>query len=105
MTSIQDSDQRRETDPASKVPHITLMFWAVKILATTVGETGGDALSLTLKIGYAVSSIIPLAFFFFTLAAPIESTKERPLLIFVRLVAPTTPGATPPPLPYPTLPP
>jgi len=47
----------------SKVPQVTLAFWAIKILATTVGETGGDALSMTLNLGYAVSSVILLGFF------------------------------------------
>ena len=53
----------------SKVPHVTLAFWIVKICATTVGETGGDALSMTLKLGYAESTLIFLAFFLITLAA------------------------------------
>ncbi|HXF78270.1 MAG TPA: hypothetical protein VN598_05385, partial [Usitatibacter sp.] len=41
---------------ASKVPPVVVMFWVVKILATTVGETGGDALSMTLNLGYAVAT-------------------------------------------------
>src|SRR5258708_36622613 len=94
MTSIQDSDQRRETDPASKVPHIHLMFWAVKILATTVGETGGDALSMTLKLGYAISSIILLAFFFVTLTAQIASKRYHPFVYWLVVVATTTVGTT-----------
>ena len=50
-------------DALSKVPPVTIAFWIVKIFATTVGETGGDALSMTLKLGYAVSTMIFLAFF------------------------------------------
>ncbi|WP_434109522.1 COG4705 family protein [Paraburkholderia caffeinilytica] len=94
MSSIQDSDQRRETDPASKVPQITLMFWVVKILATTVGETGGDALSMTLKLGYAISSIILLAFFFVTLTAQIGSKRYHPFVYWLVVVATTTVGTT-----------
>ena len=45
-----------KTDALSKVPRVTLVFWIVKILATTLGEAGGDALSMTLKLGYAISS-------------------------------------------------
>ena len=45
-------------DVLSKVPHVTLAFWAIKILATTRGETGGDAPSMTLELGYVVSSLI-----------------------------------------------
>jgi hypothetical protein len=47
-----------ETGSLSKVPAITLTFWLIKILATTVGETGGDTFSMTLKLGYFESSLI-----------------------------------------------
>jgi uncharacterized membrane-anchored protein len=42
----------------SKVPEVTLVFWIIKILATTLGETGGDAVSMSMNLGYAVSSLI-----------------------------------------------
>ena len=42
----------------SKVPEVTLIFWVIKILATTLGETGGDAVSMSMNLGYAVSSLI-----------------------------------------------
>jgi uncharacterized membrane-anchored protein len=58
-----NSNQHRIGFLVSKVPHVTLAFWFIKILATTVGETGGDVLSMTLELGYAVSSLIFLAFF------------------------------------------
>jgi len=45
-------------DSSSKVPQVTLVFWIIKIAATTLGETGGDALSMTMKLGYAVSTVI-----------------------------------------------
>ena len=45
----------------NKVPQITFAFWLIKIAATTLGETGGDALSMTLKLGYAISTAIFLA--------------------------------------------
>ncbi len=63
----------------NKVPQVTLMFWIIKILATTVGETGGDALSMTLRLGYAVSSLIFLAFFCITLSAQVSSKRYHPL--------------------------
>jgi uncharacterized membrane-anchored protein len=75
MTAIQQ-DQRADTpstyvddddDPLSKVPQVTLAFWIAKIFATTLGETGGDALSMQLNLGYAVSTLIFLAFFLVTL--------------------------------------
>jgi uncharacterized membrane-anchored protein len=43
---------------ASKVPHVTLAFWVIKLLATTLGETGGDALSVSLDLGYAVARVV-----------------------------------------------
>jgi len=49
----------------SKVPQVTLGFWIVKIAATTLGETGGDALSMTMNLGYVVSSAIFFVFFRF----------------------------------------
>lgn len=78
----------------SKVPEATLAFWVVKILATTVGETGGDALSMTLKLGYAISSLIFLAFFVVTLAAQIASKRYHPVFYWAVVVATTTVGTT-----------
>jgi uncharacterized membrane-anchored protein len=78
----------------SKVPHVTLMFWVIKICATTVGETGGDALSMTLNLGYAVSSLIFLAFFAFTLAAQVTSKRYHPFAYWAVVVATTTVGTT-----------
>jgi uncharacterized membrane-anchored protein len=78
----------------SKVPQVTLAFWVVKILATTVGETGGDALSMTLKLGYAVSSLIFLGFFAVTLAAQLKATRYHPVVYWAVVVATTTVGTT-----------
>lgn len=62
--------------------------------ATTVGETGGDALSMTLNLGYAVSSLIFLAFFLVTLTAQVTATRYRPLIYWLVVVATTTVGTT-----------
>jgi uncharacterized membrane-anchored protein len=78
----------------SKVPPVTLAFWIVKILATTVGETGGDALSMTLNLGYAVSTLIFLGFFCVTLAAQVTSRRYHPVLYWAVVVATTTVGTT-----------
>src|ERR1700690_2572965 len=78
----------------SKVPQVTLMFWVIKILATTVGETGGDALSMTLNLGYAVSSLIFLGFFCVTLFAQIKSKRYHPAFYWAVVVATTTVGTT-----------
>ena len=55
-------------DLLSKVPAVTFGFWVIKICATTVGETGGDAVSMSLNLGYAVATLIFLGFFVVTLA-------------------------------------
>jgi uncharacterized membrane-anchored protein len=82
------------TDVLSKVPRVTLAFWVVKILATTVGETGGDALSMTLNLGYAISSLIFLGFFCVTLAAQVASKRYHPVFYWAVVVATTTVGTT-----------
>ena len=78
----------------SKVPQVTLAFWLVKIFATTVGETGGDALSMTLKLGYVVSTLIFLIFFAVTLAAQVRSSRYHPIYYWLVVVATTTVGTT-----------
>lgn len=78
----------------SKVPQVTLMFWVIKILATTVGETGGDALSMQLKLGYAVASMVFLAFFAVTLAIQLRLQRYRPAAYWAVVVATTTVGTT-----------
>src|SRR5882672_426329 len=78
----------------SKVPEATLGFWIVKILATTLGETGGDALSMTLNLGYAVSSLVFLAFFAVTLVAQVRANRYHPLAYWAVVVATTTVGTT-----------
>ncbi len=81
-------------DALSKVPQITIAFWIVKVLATTLGETGGDALSMTLKLGYAVSTLIFLAFFIVTLVMQVGSKHYHPVLYWAVVVATTTVGTT-----------
>lgn len=73
---------------------MTLAFWIVKIFATTVGETGGDALSMTLQLGYAISTAIFLAFFIVTLIAQVQSRRYHPVLYWLVVVATTTVGTT-----------
>src|SRR6202171_4571249 len=76
------------------VARVTLAFWIIKILATTLGETGGDALSMTLKLGYAISTLIFLGFFCVTLAAQIASKRYHPVYYWAVVVATTTVGTT-----------
>lgn len=78
----------------SKVPEVTLAFWIVKIAATTFGETGGDALSMTMHLGYAVSTVVFFAFFVVVVAAQIRARSFHPLLYWAVIVATTTVGTT-----------
>jgi uncharacterized membrane-anchored protein len=80
--------------PPSKVPQVALAFWIAKVLATTVGETAGDALSMTLNLGYAVSTLIFLALFLATLTAQVASRRHRPVFYWAVVVATTTVGTT-----------
>jgi uncharacterized membrane-anchored protein len=91
---MQLDSARQESRPLSKVPQVALAFWAVKILATTVGETAGDAVSMTLKVGYAVSTLIFLTLFLLTLAAQIASRRYHPVAYWAVVVATTTVGTT-----------
>jgi uncharacterized membrane-anchored protein len=79
---------------ASKVPQATAVFWLVKILATTVGETGGDALSMTLKLGYATATLVFLAFFVVTLGLQIRAKQYHPAIYWAVVIATTTVGTT-----------
>ena len=78
----------------SKVPAATLMFWIVKIFATTVGETGGDAVSMTLNLGYAVATGIFLIFFAVTLAVQIAAKRYHPAAYWLLVTATTMVGTT-----------
>ena len=78
----------------SKVPEVTLVFWIIKILATTLGETGGDAVSMSMNLGYAVSSFIFIGIFVVAAAAQISAKKFHPFLYWLVVVATTTAGTT-----------
>ncbi len=78
----------------SKVPEVTFVFWIIKIAATTVGETGGDALSMTMQLGYALSTVIFFGFFLFVVTAQVRSRSFHPFLYWAVIVATTTVGTT-----------
>ena len=78
----------------SKVPELTIIFWAIKILATTLGETAGDALSMSLNLGYLVSTAIFAAVFFVTVIAQIKAKQFHPFLYWTTIIATTTVGTT-----------
>jgi uncharacterized membrane-anchored protein len=76
----------------NKVASITLLFWVMKILATTLGETLGDLLSMTLNIGYTISLIITLVFFVGVLMAQLKAQKFHAPLYWLVIVGTTTLG-------------
>ena len=84
----------RKSAVLSKVPEVTFAFWVVKILATTLGETGGDALSMTLHLGYLVSTFIFLGFFLVMLTAQISARRYLAAIYWAVVVATTTVGTT-----------
>ncbi len=94
MTTHNHLEGYPRRDILSKVPAVTLGFWLIKILATTLGETGGDAFSMTLKLGYAESSLIFLVFFCGALAVQVASKRFHPFAYWAVVVATTTVGTT-----------
>jgi uncharacterized membrane-anchored protein len=91
---VQTKAQNWAGEALSKAPQATLMFWLVKICATTVGETGGDAVSMTLKLGYAIATLIFLAFFVVTVTAQVRARRYHPVIYWLVVVATTTVGTT-----------
>ncbi len=82
------------TGTTSKVATVTLAFWIMKICATTVGETGGDLLSMTLKVGYLASSLILIGVFLATLAAQLSARRFHPFLYWAVILSTSTAGTT-----------
>ena len=79
---------------ASKVPEVTLIFWIIKIAATTLGETGGDAVSMSMNLGYLVGTAIFAVIFIVAVAFQIAATRFRPFLYWTTIIATTTVGTT-----------
>src|SRR5579862_7108863 len=78
----------------SKLPEITAAFWVMKIAATTLGETAGDLLSMTWKVGYARSSLTLVAAFVVVLVLQLLSRRYHPLLYWTVILATSTAGTT-----------
>lgn len=85
-------DDRREL--LSKVPAITLGFWIIKIVATTLGETGGDTVSMSINLGYLVGSAIFLAVLLVLVWWQIRAQQFHPFLYWATIIASTTAGTT-----------
>jgi len=78
----------------NKLPQITLAFWVMKICATTLGETAGDLLSMTLDVGYAISSMMLISVFLITLVTQLRSKTYNPVLYWIVILSTSTAGTT-----------
>jgi len=85
---------QEQSDAAVKVPAVTLGFWVVKVLATTLGETGGDAVSMSLDLGYLLATIFFLALFAAAVFGQIRSPRFHPTIYWFTIIASTTVGTT-----------
>lgn len=81
-------------DAAVKVPAVTLGFWIVKIAATTLGETAGDAVTMSMNLGYALGTLIFAAAFVVSVMAQVAARAFHPLLYWFTIIATTTAGTT-----------
>jgi uncharacterized membrane-anchored protein len=78
----------------SKVPEVTLVFWIIKIFATTLGETGGDTVSMSMDLGYLVGTAIFAVIFIGFVLAQIKAKRFHPFLYWATIIATTTVGTT-----------
>jgi uncharacterized membrane-anchored protein len=85
---------RESSAAATKVAEVTFAFWVMKICATTLGETAGDLLSMTLNVGYAASSVILLTLFLVSLAAQLTTRHFHPTLYWLVILTTSTAGTT-----------
>lgn len=88
------SDLAGDVTTVNKVAAVTFGFWVMKIAATTVGETGGDMVSMTLNVGYAISSLILISMFAVALVAQLRAKSFHPALYWSVILATSTAGTT-----------
>jgi len=91
---MKDITAESEKDILSKVPEITLAFWIIKILATTLGETGGDAVSMSMNLGYLIGTAIFGTIFVAAVVVQIRASKFHPVIYWFTIIASTTVGTT-----------
>jgi uncharacterized membrane-anchored protein len=90
----QLSEAPTDFEAVGKVPDVTLGFWVIKILATTLGETGGDAVTMSMGLGYLIGTGIFAAIFVAAVAAQLGARRFHPFLYWLVIVATTTVGTT-----------
>ncbi len=87
-------NSKTSSEILSKVPELTLLFWIIKIAATTLGETAGDALSMSLNLGYILSTYIFLFIFIFCVIIQIKAKEYKPFIYWATIISTTTLGTT-----------
>lgn len=87
-------NQQSRSTSFSKVPELTLLFWLIKIAATTLGETAGDAVSMSMNLGYLVGTAIFAALFLIAVAVQIKAKRFHPIIYWATIIATTTVGTT-----------
>lgn len=88
------AERAASLDVLSKVPAVTLGFWVIKILATTLGETGGDSVSMTFKLGYLIGTAIFAVLLIVLVFFQVRARRFHPLLYWGTIIASTTAGTT-----------
>ena len=78
----------------NKVAQVTFAFWVMKICATTLGETGGDLISMTLNVGYGLSSLILISLFLVSLVWQLSRARFHPIIYWCVILTTSTAGTT-----------
>ena len=82
------------TEPLSKLPPLTALYWILKIAATTLGETAGDLMSMTMAIGYGLSTLLLMSVFLISVAAQLKAHAHHPWLYWTVILTTSTAGTT-----------
>src|SRR5258706_6878162 len=91
---MEEAGTAAPQDAHSKVPEVTLVFWVIKVAATTLGETAGDAVSMSMNLGYLVSTAIFASIFLFAVVAQIRASRFHPFVYWATIIASTMVGTT-----------
>jgi uncharacterized membrane-anchored protein len=94
MSTINQSPVNYRSEISNKLPEITAAFWIMKIIATTLGETGGDWLSMTMNVGYLLSTLLFFALFLVAVGLQLLSERHHPFLYWTVIIATSTAGTT-----------
>jgi uncharacterized membrane-anchored protein len=83
-----------QNNALSKLPALTVAYWMIKIAATTLGETAGDLMSMTMEVGYGLSTFILMSLFFVSAATQLKASKHHPWLYWTVILTSSTAGTT-----------